>query len=81
MEVAFYTKPGCHLCEEAKVVLGLVQEEIELTIHERNIEEKDAWTEAYGLMIPVIEFEGTPVAYGNIDYVSVLTYFKKKINK
>lgn len=81
VEVYFYTRPGCHLCEEAKTIINLIQEDLDITLHERNIEEKEEWTEAYGLMIPVIEQQGEMVAYGNVDYVSLLTKLKKKINK
>ena len=31
MHVTFYTKPGCHLCDEAELMLKLVQEDFPLT--------------------------------------------------
>ncbi|OLN24228.1 NrdH-redoxin [Domibacillus antri] len=81
MDVFFYTRPNCHLCEEAKWVMKLVQEEIAMTLQERNIDESDEWTEKYGLMIPVVEYGGELVQYGQIDYVTVLEKLKQKVNK
>ncbi|MCP3761130.1 glutaredoxin family protein [Domibacillus sp. A3M-37] len=81
MDVYFYTRPGCHLCDEAKAVVGMVAEEFSLTVLERNIEENDEWTEKYGLMIPVVEAAGEMIAYGRADYVSIFMKLKQKVNK
>lgn len=70
-EVYFYTRPQCSLCEEAKLVLELVQEEMPFLIHEVNIDENDELTEKYGLMIPVIELDGEIVQFGCVDYPTV----------
>lgn len=72
MIVHFYTRPGCHLCEEARIVLKLVQEDVAFEIKEFNIEEDDALHEKYMLMIPVIEFENEIIQYGQIDYPTIL---------
>lgn len=72
MIVNFYTRPGCHLCEEARLMLKLVQEDVSFTINEVNIEEDDALHEKYMLMIPVVEFENEIIQYGQIDYVTLL---------
>ena len=72
MIVNFYTRPGCHLCEEARLMLKLVQEDVSLEINEMNIEEDDALHEKYMLMIPVVEFEGEIIQYGQVDYATIL---------
>ncbi|TQR06759.1 glutaredoxin family protein [Psychrobacillus soli] len=72
MIVHFYTRPGCHLCEEARLMLKLVQEDVSFEINEVNIEEDDALHEKYMLMIPVVEFENEIIQYGQIDYVTIL---------
>ncbi|OMP68249.1 glutaredoxin family protein [Domibacillus epiphyticus] len=81
MDVYFYTRPNCHLCEEAKIVMDMVKEEIDMMLQERNIDGCDEWTERYGLMIPVVEYNGEILQYGHIDYVSVFTKLKQEINK
>lgn len=72
MIVNFYTRPGCHLCEDARLMLKLVQEDVSFEINEMNIEEDDALHEKYMLMIPVVEFEGEIIQYGQVDYATIL---------
>ncbi|MFJ8066079.1 glutaredoxin family protein [Psychrobacillus sp. NPDC096426] len=72
MIVRFYTRPGCHLCEDARIVLKLVQDDVAFEIKEFNIEEDDKLHEKYMLMIPVVEFENEIIQYGQIDYVTIL---------
>ncbi|WP_338751410.1 glutaredoxin family protein [Bacillus sp. FJAT-52991] len=71
-EIIFYTRPQCPLCIEAQIVLQLVQEEVPIVVHERNINEQDEWTEKYGLMIPVIEYNDEIIQYGAIDYPALI---------
>jgi len=70
--VDFYTRPGCHLCEDARLMLRLVQEDLAFEINEVNIETDDELHQKYMLMIPVIEFQGKIVQYGQVDYVTIL---------
>lgn len=77
MEVIFYTRPNCGLCDEAKLLLELVQEDEPFSIEERNIEERDEWTEEYGLMIPVIIVDEKIVQYGKVDYVTLSKRLQK----
>ncbi|MDI2586627.1 glutaredoxin family protein [Psychrobacillus sp. NEAU-3TGS] len=72
MIVHFYTRPGCHLCEDARIVLKLVQEDVPFEIKEYNIEEDDGLHEKYMLMIPVVEFENEIIQYGQVDYPTIL---------
>jgi glutaredoxin len=69
------TKPGCHLCEEAKTVVDSAinkfksehssENPIELT--EVNILEDQALLEQYGEEIPVLQINGATHAYWKID--------------
>lgn len=81
MNIDFYTRPGCHLCEEAKLIVQLIADDLGLSIQEKNIEEKDEWTEAYGLMIPVLKAKEEIIAYGHVDYADAFMKLKRKINK
>lgn len=69
--LTFYTRNGCHLCDKAMDIIFDLQNEFEFTIEERNIEEKDEWTERYGLMIPVVIINGKEVQYGPIDRATI----------
>ncbi len=56
-----YTRPGCHLCDDARTVLEAVLAERAAadlpspTIVERDIETDDDWQRAFLATIPVIE--------------------------
>lgn len=67
MEIIFYTRKKCGLCEDAKLLLLLLQAEYSFEIIERDIDEKDEWIEKFGLMIPVIEVNGEVIQSGIID--------------
>ncbi|MEK5037309.1 glutaredoxin family protein [Sporosarcina sp. FSL K6-3457] len=75
MHVTFYTKPNCHLCDEAKLMMKLVQEDFPLTWDEVNIELDDVSHEKYMLMIPVIAKDDKILLYGSIGYVDVIGLF------
>jgi hypothetical protein len=50
----------------------LVSQEVPLRIEERDIEEKDEWMETYGIMIPVVEYNGEVIQCGRVDYPTLL---------
>lgn len=81
MIIDFYTRPGCHLCDDARKVLDPMTKELSLPVLERDIETNDEWTEKYGLMIPVVEIEGEVLAYGSIEPSSLFTKLKQKVNE
>jgi len=65
-QVTLYTRGRCPLCEKAKQILLELQKEIPFQFIEHDIEEKDEWTEEYGLMIPVVFVGDKMVDYGQI---------------
>ena len=48
-----YSKPGCHLCEEAIRVLTQLQAETAFTLEEVNIQHDSALLAQYGEQVPV----------------------------
>jgi glutaredoxin len=54
LEVTVYTRPDCHLCEEAKAVMRPLLAEFGATLREVNIEGDAELTERFGWDIPVI---------------------------
>ncbi len=57
-EVTLYTKPGCHLCEDALAALQRLRAEVPFEIRERDIEQDEALLRAYFERIPVIAVDG-----------------------
>jgi len=58
LEVTLYTRPGCHLCEDAKSAIEPVLEEFGVRLQEVNIDEDRDLADRYGWEIPVL-FVGT----------------------
>lgn len=57
--VVFYSKPGCHLCEEAKGEIARAGCEHEYTFEEVNIETDAGLLRRFGWEIPVVTINGT----------------------
>ena len=53
-EITLYTRPGCHLCEEAKAAIAPLLAEFGATLREVNIDEDPVLRERYGWDIPVL---------------------------
>lgn len=52
--VTLYTKPGCHLCEDAKAAIAPLLKEFDAALQEVNIEEDPEAFELYRYDIPVL---------------------------
>ncbi|MCM3904909.1 MAG: glutaredoxin family protein [Pyrinomonadaceae bacterium] len=57
-KVVIYSRPGCHLCEEAKEVMRAASCAGEYTLEEVNIENDPELLQRYKDDIPVITFNG-----------------------
>jgi glutaredoxin len=57
-EITVYSKPDCHLCEEAMAVLRRLQDELAFTLCELDITADDALHRAYFERIPVVLVDG-----------------------
>jgi glutaredoxin len=67
MLLTLYSKPDCHLCDEAKAVLKKFQKEFGFTFKEINIEEESQVFEKYRYEIPVVLLDGVKLFKGRID--------------
>ncbi|PLS17961.1 glutaredoxin [Bacillus sp. M6-12] len=66
-ELILYTRDKCPLCDKAKDQLNEFKNETRLSFQEVDIYSDDALIEKYGLMIPVLEWRGEVIQYGNLD--------------
>lgn len=63
-ELILYTRPGCHLCDEARaIVQGLLEGRAArgrrvAALHERDISTDPEWERAHFATIPVLELDG-----------------------
>jgi glutaredoxin len=56
--VTVYSKPDCHLCEDAMTVLLGLQSELSFSLRELDISTDEALHRAYFERIPVVEVDG-----------------------
>jgi glutaredoxin len=67
--VTLYTRPGCHLCEEAKALIEPMLGEFGATLREVNIDEDAVLRQRYGTDIPVIFIGSRKAAKHRVDPV------------
>jgi glutaredoxin len=67
--VTLYTRPGCHLCEEAKASIEAMLAEFGATLREVNIDEDAVLRQRYGTDIPVIFIGSRKAAKHRVDPV------------
>jgi hypothetical protein len=64
--VLLLSKPGCHLCDEARVVVERVIAELGEGYTERDITKDPADLHAYGESIPVVMVDGVQVDFWRV---------------
>ena len=66
-----YSKPDCHLCEEAMIALRSLQSELAFTLVERDITGDEALHRAYFDRIPVVALDGVELSHFFVDQALV----------
>lgn len=62
-DVVVYSRPGCHLCEEAiEQIVALHEEGYRFNLHEVDIESNELLLRRYLERIPVVEVDGVEVS-------------------
>jgi glutaredoxin len=74
-QVRLYTRPGCHLCEEAKREMLAAACADQYIMEEINIDHDPELAERYGQEIPVITINGIK----SFKYRLTASEFKRKI--
>jgi glutaredoxin len=75
--VILYSRPGCHLCEEAKLAIDAAGCSDEYTLEEINIESNSELLRLYRYEIPVITIDGVEAFRHRVD----LQAFRKKLSR
>ncbi|MFF2590397.1 glutaredoxin family protein [Peribacillus butanolivorans] len=72
-----YSREKCPLCEKAKQILEEIKFESGIVYTEIDIYSDDTLLEKFGLMIPVIEWKGNIIQFGNVDKSALNRLVKK----
>ena len=75
-QVTFYTKAGCHLCDDARDMLDEIASTVEYDLKEIDIRSDAELFERYRYRIPVILVDGTIAAEGRIEYSDLANAFE-----
>jgi glutaredoxin len=76
-EVTLYTRPDCHLCQEAKTAVAPLLREFGAGLREVNIENDAVLEERYGRDIPVIFIGARKAAKHRVD----LEQFRRQLEQ
>ncbi|MGH2540295.1 MAG: glutaredoxin family protein [Actinomycetota bacterium] len=66
-KVVLYSRPGCHLCDEAREVVLAERDRTPFDLEEVDIETDDALLRDYGVRIPVVTIGGAEVFEYTVD--------------
>ncbi len=75
--VVIYSRPGCHLCDEAKASMFSAGCDDDFTLEEVNIDEDPELKERYRFDIPVITIDGIKAFKHRVDSKE----FKRKLRR
>jgi hypothetical protein len=70
-DVILYGRPGCHLCDDARLVLQRLQLEVPFRIVERDIEADPELLRRYLERIPVVSVDGVDLCDFFVDEEAV----------
>ena len=75
--VDIYSRPGCHLCDEAKQVVERVHRRFGFVLTVTNIESDPELEKEYGEQIPVVFINGNKAFKYHVDEAA----FEKKVKR
>jgi glutaredoxin len=66
-KITIYSRPGCHLCDDAQNVLESLREELNFEIEVINIDEDVELIKLYSDQVPVIHIDGIHHDFYKVD--------------
>ena len=79
LNLTYYTRDNCQLCNEGKLQLRLALSELRdnvVKLTEVNIDNDDKLQEEYMVRIPVLSDGGKVIQEGVLDFVTIYDYVK-----
>ncbi len=77
VDVEIYSRPGCHLCDEAKEVIERARRRLGFAVRVINIETDPELEKKYGEQIPVVLLNGVLAFKYRVDEAE----FEKKVKR
>jgi glutaredoxin len=77
VQIDIYSRPGCHLCDEAKAVIERVQRRFAFALRVIDIESDPALEKEYGEQIPVVFVNGNKAFKYHVDEAELVEKVKR----
>ncbi len=71
IDVTFYTRTGCHLCDEATAELGKLGEQFPIEVRSVDIDGDPEIRERYNDIVPAIDVAGGLVSSAPLDWAAI----------
>ena len=81
IEIIFYTKPNCPLCEEAEEILEEIKNNKSITVSQIDITKDMMIYEEYKHRVPVIEIAQKSVLSGRIEGGKLITSIRQALKE
>ena len=81
IRIEIYSRPDCHLCDEAKAAIMLFCDRFPLDVIVTNVDSNPDLRAAYGTEIPVIFIEGSEAFRHRVDAMALERKLKELWNK
>ena len=79
--ITLYSRPGCHLCDDALAVLERIRADTPFALETVDIEGDDALLRAYLERIPVVALDGVEVYDYHVDEADLRTRLARVIRR
>jgi glutaredoxin len=77
VNVEIYSRPGCHLCDDAKVIIDRVRRRFPFGLRVIDIERDPEMEKAYGEQIPLVFINGNQAFKYHVDEIEFENQVKK----
>ena len=81
IRIDIYSRPGCHLCDEAKAVIEPLREQYAMVLRTINVESSADLENRYGSDIPVVFVNGDEAFRHRVDRFELERKLKALWNK
>jgi glutaredoxin len=68
IRIEIYSRPGCHLCDDAKAVIEQFRSAFPMELRTINVEDKAELERLYGFDIPVVFINGREAFRHRVDH-------------
>ncbi len=81
IQIEIYSRPGCHLCDDAKAVIEPFIGKYSIQLKVTDVDSDSALREAYGWEIPVVMINGKEAFRHRVDRAGLERKLKELWNK